>query len=75
VNENLIRVLKGGAAIVAEQHLAIKVACSGEISGELCRACIELNNGRVGRGSPSVRMEGRRAWVIKERGKCVKWSK
>ena len=56
VNKNMMRVLKRRAAEVAEWHSIVEVACNSEIGGELCRACIELNNGRVGRGSPSVGM-------------------
>ena len=56
VNKNMMRVLEGRAAKAAERHSIVEAACNGEIGGELCRACVELNNGRVGRGSLSVGM-------------------
>ena len=49
VNKDMMRVLKGGAAKVAEQHLIMEAACNSKISGELGRVGIELDNGEVGR--------------------------
>ena len=49
VNKDMMRVLEGGAAEVAEQHSIVEAACNSEISGELGRAGIELDNGGVGR--------------------------
>jgi len=55
VNKDVMRVLEGGAAEVAEQHSIVEAACNSEISGELGRAGIELDNGGVGRCKDATR--------------------